>query len=225
MACGPSVGPTSPKGNTVFPEKEDVNSPVVFLVDDDAAVRGAISLLLKSSGLECRAFPSGEEFLEAYDSDQAGCVITDMRMPGLSGLDLQTRLEAFSHQPPVLMITGHADVPAAIRAMKQGALDFIEKPFSEQVLLDAVNNAINQDRIHRKELARKTESQELVDTLSEREKEVMALVVEGRPNKIIAAELSLSIKTVEYHRGNLMSKLTVESVTDLVRLALAVGAD
>ena len=200
-------------------------NPVVFLVDDDSAVLEAVSLLLRSSGLECRAFPSGEEFLSAFDPDQPGCLITDMRMPGLSGLDLQNRLEAFSQQPPVILITGHGDVPAAVRALKQGALDFIEKPFNEQVLLDSVNNAIHQDQVRREEYARITRWQTLVDTLSEREREVMTLVAQGHPNKIIASELSLSIKTVEYHRGNLMSKLEVDSVADLVRISLAIEKD
>ncbi|MBU8871148.1 MAG: response regulator [Gemmatimonadales bacterium] len=199
--------------------------PVVFLVDDDAAVRKAVSLLLKSSGLECLTFASGEEFLSAYDPDQPGCLITDMRMPGLSGLDLQNRLKTFSQQPPVILITGHGDVPAAVRALKQGALDFIEKPFNEQVLLDAVNNAIGQDRDRREKYALINQWQTLVDSLSDREEAVMALVAKGCPNKIIAADLSLSIKTVEYHRGNLMGKLGVESVADLVRIYLAIGKD
>ncbi len=199
-----------------------LKTPVVFLVDDDAAVRDAVSLLLKSSGLECRTFSSGDEFLSTYDPAQPGCLITDMRMPGLSGLDLQNRLSSFTQQPPVILITGHADVPAAVRALKQGALDFIEKPFNEQVLLDAVNNALEVDRKNRVQHDRDCSLKTRVDTLSDREKEVAALVVKGCPNKIVAAELSLSIKTVEFHRGNLMTKLKVESVADLVRLFLTV---
>lgn len=205
------------------PDNEVSENPVVFLVDDDAAVREAVSLLLRSSGLECRAFSSGEEFLKAYDSDQPGCLVTDMRMPGLSGLDLQNRLEAFSQQPPVILITGHGDVPAAVRALKQGALDFIEKPFNEQVFLDAVNRAIQLDRTRRNDYARRDSLQMLVDSLSDREREVMTMVAKGCPNKIIADELSLSIKTVEFHRGNLMTKLKVVSVADLVRISLLVG--
>ena len=207
------------------PENIDLKTPVVFLVDDDSAVRNAVSLLLKSSGLECLTFASGEEFLAAYDPDQPGCLVTDMRMPGLSGLELQNRLETFSQQPPVILITGHGDVPAAVRALKQGAMDFIEKPFNEQVLLDSVNNAITQDRIQREEYALKNTWQTLVDSLSDREKSVMDLVAKGCPNKIIADDLSLSIKTVEYHRGNLMNKLGIESVADLVRIFLAVGEE
>jgi two-component system response regulator FixJ len=196
----------------------------VFLVDDDAPVRQAIGLLLKSAGMACAAFPSAVEFLEAFDPDRPGCVVADMRMPGLGGLDLQAKLRELGHEIPVIIITGHGDVPAAVRAMKQGAVDFIEKPFNEQSLLDAINKALAVDRELRASLAHRRSRRQLLGSLSERETEVMNLVVAGHPNKIIADELSLSIKTVEFHRGNVMAKLQVESVAELVKLVLE-GSD
>ena len=192
----------------------------VFLVDDDEPVRQAIGLLLKSAGLACEAFAGADEFLDAYDPDRPGCLVADMRMPGTSGLDLQARLREMGHEIPVIIITGHGDVPAAVRALKQGAVDFIEKPFNEQALLDAINQAVTTDRDNRNAREARRRCRELLDTLTDREREVMQLVVEGRPNKIIADQLALSIKTVEFHRGNVMTKLQVESVADLVKLVL-----
>jgi FixJ family two-component response regulator len=197
--------------------------PTVFLVDDDEPVRQAVSLLLRSAGLPCETFASGDEFLAAFDPARPGCLVVDMRMPGMSGLDLQARLQEAGHAIPVIVITGHGDVPAAVRALKQGAVDFIEKPFNEQILLDAVNRALARDResrSHRHDLER---CRERLDALTEREREVMNLVVDGQPNKIIADRLALSVKTVEYHRGNVMAKLQVESVADLVKLVLKAG--
>lgn len=194
--------------------------PTVFLVDDDEPVRQAVCLLLKSAGMHCQGFASGDAFLAAWDPDQPGCLVADMRMPGLGGLDLQKRLRDDGRENPVIIITGHGDVPAAVRALKLGAVDFIEKPFNEQALLDAVNRALALDREIRTRTAERRRCRDLLATLSEREREVLDLVVAGRPNKLIADSLSLSIKTVEYHRGNVMAKLKVESVPDLVRLKL-----
>ena len=198
------------------------HEPTVFLIDDDEPVRQAIGLLLKSSGIPCEVFSSGDVFLSAFDPERPGCVVVDMRMPGIGGLDLQARLAAEGRDIPVVIITGHGDVPAAVRAMKQGAVDFIEKPFNDQTLLDAVRRAIEQDARGRAEGLRRQENRDRFRNLTEREREVMALVVQGHPNKIIADELTLSIKTVEYHRGRVMNKMEVESVPDLVRAALDV---
>ena len=194
--------------------------PTVFLVEDDEAVRSALELLMLSAELSCRSFASGKDFLDAYDPTWAGCVVTDMRMPGLSGLDLQERIAELAWPLPVIIITGHGDVPAAVRAMKQGALDFLEKPFSDQVLLDAVLKAIDRDLNAREARAKADALGALFASLTDREREVMQGVVAGKPNKIIAADLNLSIKTVEFHRANVMSKLDVPSVADLVRLAV-----
>ena len=164
--------------------------PVVFLVEDDEPVRKAINLLMMSAGLVCESYSSGKEFLEVYDPKRPGCVVTDMRMPGISGLDLQERLTAMDPAPPVIIITGHGDVPAAVRAMKQGALDFIEKPFGDQALLDAVQRAIDRDLSSRESQKKKQAVVDLLSELTPREKEVCDLVVEGLPNKLIADQLT-----------------------------------
>ncbi len=202
-------------------ELEKPIGPQVFLIDDDEPVLTAVALLMKSAGLECRTYSSARAFLDEFDPELPGCVVTDMRMPGLSGLDLQEQLSKMENAPPVILITGHGDVPAAVRAMKQGAHDFIEKPFSDQVLLDSVMKAIDLDLSRRKNYAALSEYQASFSSLTEREYEVMKGVVAGKPNKIIADDLNLSIKTVEFHRSNVMSKVQVESVAELVQLALA----
>ncbi len=194
--------------------------PQVFLIDDDKPVLTAIALLMKSADLECRTYCSAREFLDDFNPDLPGCIVTDMRMPGLSGLDLQEHLSKIENAPPVILITGHGDVPAAVRAMKQGAHDFIEKPFSDQVLLDSVMRAIDKDMNRRKDQEAVGEYRNLLASLTEREHEVMTGVVAGKPNKIIAADLDLSIKTVEFHRHNVMVKLGVESVAELVQLTV-----
>lgn len=194
--------------------------PVVFLIEDDEAVRKAINLLFMSAGLVCESYASGKEFLEVYDCNRPGCVVTDMRMPGLSGLDLQEHLSGMAPAPQVIIITGHGDVPAAVRAMKQGAHDFIEKPFGDQALLDAVQRAIDKDLSIREKRARKQVILDLLAELTPREQEVCDLVVEGLPNKLIADQLNLSVKTVEFHRANVMKKLDVESVAALVHVVV-----
>jgi two-component system, LuxR family, response regulator FixJ len=195
--------------------------PQVFLIDDDEPVLTAVALLMKSAGLECRTYSSALAFLEEFDPEKPGCVVTDMRMPGMSGLDLQEELSRRDYAPPMILITGHGDVSAAVRAMKQGAADFIEKPFSDQILLDAVMKAIDRDRIQRQDLAKSRQRQDRFANLSEREHEVMTGVVAGKPNKIIADDLGLSIKTVEFHRSNVMAKLKVESVAELVQMVIS----
>ncbi len=196
------------------------NQPVVFLIEDDDAVRKAIELLMMSAGLACESYASGKIFLEEYNPSRPGCVVTDMRMPGISGLDLQERLIDLNPAPQIIIITGHGDVSAAVRAMKQGALDFIEKPFGDQALLDAVQRAIDKDLRARESIGNKQKIVDLLAELTPREKEVCDLVVEGLPNKLVAGQLNLSVKTVEFHRSNVMKKLDVESVATLVQVVM-----
>ncbi len=204
-------------------ENNQTTEPTVFLVEDDEAVRSALELLMLSADLPCRAFDSGSDFLAAYDPTHPGCVVSDMRMPGLNGLDLLEKITQLEWPLPVIIITGHGDVPAVVRAMKQGALDFIEKPFNDQVLLDAVLKALDQDLAAREAHRKVGEVKERFASLTEREHEVMLGVVAGKPNKIIADDLNLSIKTVEFHRSNVMTKMDVVSVAALVRLAVQAG--
>lgn len=195
----------------------------VFVVDDDADVRGSLRFLFDSAGHRVEVFASANEFLAAFDPSRPGCLVADVRMPGMSGVDLQTELIARGCTIPIIFISGHADVPIAVRAMKAGASDFIEKPYSDQLLLDRVQRAIEDDAERRREAARRAEARALYETLSPREREVMALVVRGKANKQIAAKLDLSQKTIEVHRSAVMRKLRVQNVPDLVRVATLVG--
>lgn len=194
--------------------------PTVFVVDDEAAMRDSLRWLLQSVGLSVETYATGEEFLKGYDPQRPGCLVLDVRMPGMSGLSLQEALLARNIHLPVIIITGYAEVPTAVRALKTGAIDFIEKPFSDDVLLERVRQAIEQDRHVREEQAKCAEVEARFAQLTPRERQVMALVINGKANKIIAAELGLSPKTVEVHRANVMSKMGADSVADLVRFGL-----
>ncbi len=195
------------------------SEPVVFVVDDDAAVRKSLRFLIESVGLAVRTFDSAQSFLDACAERPAGCLVLDVRMPGMSGLELQDVLAKLDIQLPIIIITGHGEVPMAVKAIQAGAMDFIEKPFSDQVLLDRIQKAIARDRLDRQERARRDEVLRLAARLTPREREVMALVVAGLPNKQIAARLGLSQKTIEVHRAHVMSKMETESLPDLVREA------
>lgn len=197
-----------------------ISEPTVYVVDDDRAVRGAISRLLKTVGLQTKTFDSAQGFLDSYDRDCPGCLVLDVRMPGMSGLDLQETLSAEKISIPVIIITGHADVPMAVRTMKMGAVNFIEKPFSDQLLLDSIQQAIAKDAESRQVGAERAEVNERITGLTPREREVMDLVASGKTNKNIAFDLKLSQKTVEFHRANVMKKMGVETVVDLVRLLI-----
>jgi RNA polymerase sigma factor (sigma-70 family) len=195
----------------------------VFVVDDDENVRTSLQKLIQSVGLKSTTFPSAQHFLTAYKPNQAGCLVLDVRMPGTSGLDLQETLAAQNIKLPIVFITGHADVPTSVRAMKGNATDFIQKPFSAQTLLDAIHRALAKAEEIYEDEATKSEILRRVELLTPREKEVLALVVTGRPNKQIAAELGTSEKTIKVHRARVMKKLQAESLPHLVLLSQAVG--
>lgn len=200
-------------------------TPTVFLIDDDQAVRDAVGLLLQASGLAVETFASATDFLDAGVVQRPGCLVLDVRMPGLSGLDLQRQLQLKGDRIPIIFMTGHGDVPMAIRAMKAGAFDFIEKPFQGQTLLARIQEALALDARERGRQARRAEAAARVALLSPREREVLDRVVEGQYNKVIAAELGISLSTVEIHRKQVMEKLQAESLSDLIRLLARLNAD
>lgn len=193
--------------------------PLVHVVDDEPAIRESLGMLLRSVGLKSRAYAGAHEFLAAWRPDGTECLVCDVRMPGMSGLELQEALNARHLRLPVVLITGHGDVAMAVRAMKAGASDFIEKPFNDQVLLDAVNRALARARDGQG--SGRAEIEARLESLTPREREVMLLVAEGRPNKVVATRLGLSTRTVEVHRAKLMEKMQARSLADLVRMAIA----
>lgn len=194
----------------------------VFIVDDDEAVRDSLSWLMQSVGLSTETFPSADAFLQGFGEDRPGCLLLDIRMPGISGLELQSLLRERGFRLPLVVISGHADVPMAVRALKAGAFDFIEKPFNDQLLLDTVQRAIEHDRQERESHARLDVWRRRLDTLTPREREVLQLVVGGASNKQISSELGVSMKTVEAHRARVMDKLQADSLSELVRMTLTV---
>ena len=193
----------------------------VYIVDDDQAIRHAMELLMRSVGLDYEIFHSGDEFLETHNDSRAGCLVLDIRMPGLGGLELQEKLNEMGSTLPVIFITGHGDVPMAVEAMQKGAVDFIQKPFRDQELLDRIGEALKTDLERRTEREQTAEVRQRVDRLTNREREVMELVVTGKPNKVIAYELGVSQRTVEIHRARVMEKMEAKSLADLVRMHLA----
>ena len=197
-----------------------MTNAVVFVIDDDQAVRDSLGLLLKSMGIEAQLFESAQAFLDDYDRDWQGCIVLDIRMPGMSGIELHKQLIELRCTMPVIFVTGHGDVPMAVDAMHDGAFDFIQKPFRDQELLDRINQALTWDIEHRSEEERKRAVQERFDTLTPREREVMDCVVRGLANKVIAMDLDLSQRTVEIHRARVMEKMHARSLADLVRMAM-----
>jgi FixJ family two-component response regulator len=194
-------------------------TPIVFVVDDDPSVREALSSLIRSVGLSVKTFSSAQEFLTSQRPDAPACLVLDVRLPGLSGLDLQRELAATHSSIPIIFITGHGDVPTSVRAMKGGAVDFLQKPFNGQDLLDCIHHAISMARQRVAERAERAAVQSRFATLTPREREVLALVVTGRLNKQIADDLGAAEKTVKVHRGRVMEKMQARSVADLVRMA------
>lgn len=195
------------------------DSPLVYIVDDDPAIRDSLTLLMKSVGLPSRAYGSASEFLDSYDPNAPGCLVADIRMPGLSGLELQQVLLERHSEMRIIFITGHGDVPMAVKAMKAGALDFIQKPFRDQELLDRINSALQEDQQRRDSREEVAEIRERRDSLTPREKEVLDKVVEGLANKVIALDLGVSQRTIELHRARVMQKMEVRSLAQLVRAA------
>jgi FixJ family two-component response regulator len=193
--------------------------PVVFVIDDDPSVRDALAGLLRSVGLEGRAFGSAREFLQSERPDGPGCLVLDVRLPERSGLDFQRELAASGIQLPIVFITGHGDIPMSVRAIKAGAIEFLTKPFHDQELLDAVQLGIERDRARRRDDRVLAELKQRLGSLTPREREIMALVVTGRMNKQIAADLDVSEITVKVHRGHLMRKMRARSLAELVRIA------
>ena len=195
----------------------------VFVIDDDDAVRRSVERLIRTVGLDVLTFPSAQEFLEHGPPDGPACIVLDVRMPGLSGLDLQKKLTEAGFSVPIIIMTGHGTVPMSVRAMKAGAVDFLQKPFDEQVLLDAVSQALERDREGRKTEALRLQALRRMDTLTAREREVFELVVRGLLNKQVAAKLGASEKTIKVHRARVMQKMEADSLADLVRMAEKAG--
>jgi len=192
----------------------------VFIVDDDAAVRDALQLLLRSVGLASEAYAAADEFLAGFDPDRPGCLLLDVRMPGISGLELQQRLKDRMSSLPIIFLTAHGDIEMAVKAVKAGALDFIQKPFRDQDLIDKVHCAIREDAENRSQIREAAEIQSRIESLTPRERQLLEMVVAGRANKVIASDLNISQRTVEIHRARVMKKMKADSVTDLVRMVM-----
>src|SRR5579862_4883384 len=195
------------------------NDSMVFVVDDDASIREAVRSLLKSVGLRSESFGSTEDFVRAARPELPSCLVLDLRLPGMSGLDFQADLEKRGVKIPIIFITAHGDIPMTSRAMKAGAVEFLPKPFQKRELLDAIHQALDRDRAFRAEEAGMAGLRARYETLTDREQEVMALVVKGLMNKEVAAELGVTEITVKVHRGHAMQKMKADSLADLVRMA------
>jgi FixJ family two-component response regulator len=201
------------------------DDPIVFVVDDDSSMREALADLITSVGLSVETLNSAQEFLEHKRPDNPACLVLDVRLPGLSGLDLQRELLRTNRPIPIIFITGHGDIPMSVRAMKEGAVEFLPKPFRDQDLLDAIQHAIEIDRVARQERTIVTELRRRYESLTKREREVMKLTVTGLLNKQIAAQLGSSEVTVKMHRGQVMHKMKAQSIIQLARMAEKIGID
>lgn len=199
------------------------NEPIVYVVDDDQAMVESLSWIIESVGLKAKAYTRAQEFLDEYDPVQHGCILLDVRMPGMSGPELQTKLNAIGAALPIIFISGHGDVPLAVRVMKAGAIDFLTKPFNDQILLESINKALRVDKTNREKLQESAQAEAKFALLSPREVQVLQGIVSGKQNKVISAELNISLKTVEAHRASVMKKMSVKSVPELVKLVLTNG--
>lgn len=204
---------------------DTVRKHTIYIVDDDDGMRRAMSVLMSTVGYQPVAFAKPGEFLARYNPNQPGCLILDVRMPEMSGLEVQQQLNRSGAMLPVILITGHGDIPMAVQAMKDGAFDFLQKPFRDQDLLDRINGALKQDAQNRATIERHADLKRRAESLTPREREVMALVVDGRANKVIAIDLGLSERTVEIHRANVMDKMGARSVAHLVKMHLTISGE
>ncbi len=201
------------------------NETPIFVVDDDDAVRESLKALLETEGLSVETYASGQEFLDAYDPSRRGCLLLDVRMPDMTGLELQQKLAARPHELSIILITGHGDVPMAVNAMKAGAVDFIEKPYSDETILGSVNNALESGAPGAGKGTAVEETASRIALLSPRERQVLDQLIIGHQNKMIAYELGISPRTVEIHRSRVMAKMQAKNLPQLVRMALTAGND
>jgi two-component system response regulator FixJ len=200
-----------------------MTKPVVHVIDDDEAMRDSLAFLLDASGLTPRTYESAVSFLDQLDTVQTGVIVTDVRMPDMSGLDLVRRLKARNVPLPIVMITGHGDVPLAVEAMKAGVVDFLEKPFDEESLLGSIRSALAEGALAEADQVERDRIRRVLDSLSPREREVLSGVIDGKLNKVIAHELGISPRTVEVYRANVMSKTGAHGLSELVRMVLLAG--
>jgi two-component system, LuxR family, response regulator FixJ len=200
----------------------NAEAPRVYIVEDDEAVRESLQLMLESVGYKTRAYPNANAFLDEHHSDLAGCLVLDIRMPGMNGMELQRKLNERNSMLPVIFVTGHGDVPMAVEAMQQGALDFVQKPYREQELLEKIERAFEVDKANRESLHARQHIAANLQSLTPRELDVLRLMVEGKANKVIAIDLDISQRTVEIHRARVMEKLEANSLAHLVRMVMAV---
>ncbi|HET9449007.1 MAG TPA: response regulator transcription factor [Steroidobacteraceae bacterium] len=205
--------------------KDAKRKPVVYIVDDDDGMRRALTVLMTTVGYQPVAFSRPAEFLAKYDPNQPSVLVLDVRMPEMSGLEVQQQLNRNGSLLPVILITGHGDIPMAVQAMKDGAFDFLQKPFRDQDLIDRINAALKQDAQNRESVDRLADLRQRAESLTPREREVMAHVVDGKANKVIAIDLGLSERTVEIHRANVMEKMAARSVAHLVKMHLTLGGE
>jgi FixJ family two-component response regulator len=205
--------------------KDTKRKPVVYIVDDDDGMRRALTVLITTIGYQPVAFAKPGEFLAKYDPGQPSCLVLDVRMPEMSGLEVQQHLNKAGSMLPVILVSGHGDIPMAVQAMKDGAFDFLQKPFRDQELIDRINGALKLDAQNRESVDRLADLKAREESLTPREREVLALVVDGRANKVIAIDLGLSERTVEIHRANVMEKMGARSVAHLVKMHLMLGGE
>lgn len=209
------------KADTTKPQKP--KGPTIYVVDDDDSMRQAVALLLRTVGYTPIVFARPSDFLAKHDPNQHGCLVLDIRMPEMSGLEVQQQLNRSGALLPVIFITGHGDIPMAVQAMKDGAFDFLTKPFRDQELLDRINNALKQDAENRAALEKHADLRRRFESLTAREREVLTLVVDGKANKVVAIDLGLSERTVEIHRANVMEKMGARSIAHLVKMHLTLA--